>query len=140
MSNRTALPQSQHRLPLHRLLSSAVLAVSLPLAMAACAGPRAADEMPSAAVEPAAAQNPGNVAPGEPSPMPSRPTCNAAPAKASLVGKTADAATVEQAKTSAGGHTVRVLKPGQMITKEYLDGRVNVHVDENNVIVDIGCG
>ncbi|MBW8811101.1 MAG: hypothetical protein JF591_20305, partial [Lysobacter sp.] len=38
------------------------------------------------------------------------------------------------------GHTVRVLKPGQMITKEYMDGRVNVHVDENNVIVDVGCG
>ncbi|ATE74093.1 hypothetical protein CNO08_23670 [Lysobacter capsici] len=60
--------------------------------------------------------------------------------KAALVGKTADAATVERARTQAGGHTVRVLKPGQAITKEYMDGRVNVHVDENNVIVDVGCG
>ncbi|WP_232526385.1 I78 family peptidase inhibitor [Lysobacter capsici] len=57
-----------------------------------------------------------------------------------MVGKTADAATVERARTQAGGHTVRVLKPGQAITKEYMDGRVNVHVDENNVIVDVGCG
>lgn len=135
MSNRTALSQ-----PLHRLLSGALLAVSLPLAMAACADPRPADEMPSAAVEPADAQGASSIAPGEPSPMPSRRTCNAETAKATLVGKTADAATVEQAKVSAGGHTVRVLKPGQMITKEYLDGRVNVHVDEKNVIVDVGCG
>ncbi|MGO1003514.1 I78 family peptidase inhibitor [Lysobacter sp. CA196] len=135
MSNRAAFSQ-----PLHRLLSGALLAVSLPLAMAACAGPRPADEMPSATAEPASAQDASSIAPGEPSPLPSRPTCNAAAAKAGLIGKTADAATVEQAKVSAGGHTVRVLKPGQMITKEYLNGRVNVHVDENNVIVDIGCG
>lgn len=135
MSNRTALSQ-----PLHRLLSGAVLAASLPLAMAACAGPRPADEMPSASVEPAGAQDASSIAPGEPAPMPPRPSCNAETAKATLVGKTADAATVEQAKRSAGGHTVRVLKPGQMITKEYLDGRVNVYVDDKNIIVDVGCG
>lgn len=136
MSNRSAFSQP---LRLHRLLSGALLAVSLPLAMAACAGPRPADEMPSSAA-PAEPQDAGSIAPGEPSPMPPRPTCDATAAKASLIGKTADAATVERAKVSAGGHTVRVLKPGQAITKEYLDGRVNVYVDEKNVIVDVGCG
>lgn len=125
-----------------RILSSLCLAAALPLAMSACAGPRPAAEMPSSAEQSGAAgqaaQEPA--APAQPAPLPPRPSCNAEAAKAGLIGKTADAATVERARAAAGGHSVRVLKPGQAITKEYLDGRVNVHVDENNLIVDIGCG
>lgn len=129
-----------HRTP--RLLSALCLAAALPLAMSACAGPRPAAEMPSSAEASAAAGQTAAepAAPAEPAPLPPRPSCNADAAKSALIGKTADAATVERARAAAGGHTVRVLKPGQMITKEYLDGRVNVHVDANNVIVDIGCG
>ncbi|QWF16882.1 I78 family peptidase inhibitor [Lysobacter capsici] len=143
MSNRIGplFPLRLRHLPAARLLSGAVLAATLPLAMAACAGPRGADEMSSSAPnsdDQGAAVKP--IAVGEPHPMPAPRTCNADAAKAALVGKTADTATVERARTQAGGHTVRVLKPGQMITKEYMDGRVNVHVDENNVIVDVGCG
>lgn len=125
-----------------RLLPALCLAAALPLAMSACAGPRAAAEMPSSAEQSAAAgQTPVEpAAPARPAPPPPRPSCNAEAAKAGAIGKTADAATVERARAAAGGHTVRVLKPGQAITKEYLDGRVNVRVDENNVVVEIGCG
>ncbi|QQP95024.1 I78 family peptidase inhibitor [Lysobacter enzymogenes] len=124
-----------------RLFSALCLAAALPLAMSACAGPRPAADMPSSAEQSAAGQTAAEpAAPAEPAPLPPRPSCNADAAKSALIGKTADAATVERARAAAGGHTVRVLKPGQMITKEYLDGRVNVHVDERNVIVDIGCG
>ncbi|ALN88475.1 peptidase inhibitor I78 family protein [Lysobacter capsici] len=139
MSNRIGplFPLRLRNLPAARLLSGAVLAATLPLAMAACAGPRPTEEMPSSAEQGGAVEP---IAPGEPHPMPAPRTCNAEAAKAALVGKTADTATVERARTQAGGHTVRVLKPGQAITKEYMDGRVNVHVDENNVIVDVGCG
>ncbi|ROU08937.1 I78 family peptidase inhibitor [Lysobacter enzymogenes] len=125
-----------------RLLPALCLAAALPLAMSACAGPRAAAEMPSSTEQSAAAgQTPVEpTAPARPAPPPPRPSCNAEAAKAGAIGKTADAATVERARAAAGGHTVRVLKPGQAITKEYLDGRVNVRVDENNVVVEIGCG
>jgi hypothetical protein len=134
MSNRT---DASH--PLHRLLPMAVLVLSLPLALSACASPRAADEMSSSAGNAAGQSASEPATPTQPTPMPAPPTCNAEAAK-SAIGKTADAATVERARSAAGGHTVRVLKPGQAITKEYMDGRVNVHVDEHNIIVEVGCG
>lgn len=125
-----------------RILPALCLAAALPLAMSACAGPRPAAEMPSSAEQSAAAgQMPVEPAtPAQPTPPPPRSSCNAEAAKAGAIGKTADAATVERARAAAGGRTVRVLKPGQAITKEYLDGRVNVRVDANNVVVDVGCG
>ncbi|MEI2432517.1 I78 family peptidase inhibitor [Lysobacter yananisis] len=124
-----------------RILPALCLAAALPLAMSACAGPRPAAEMPSSAEQSAAGQTPVEPAtPAQPTPPPPRPSCNAEAAKAGAIGKTADAATVERARAAAGGRTVRVLKPGQAITKEYLDGRVNVRVDANNVVVDVGCG
>lgn len=130
-----------------RLLPALCLAAALPLAMSACAGARPAAEMPSSA-EPSSGGSPAvagqtvaePAAATEPAPLPPRPRCDAEAARAALIGKAADAATVERARTAAGGHTVRVLKPGQAITKEYLDGRVNVRVDERNVIVEIDCG
>ncbi|QWP77450.1 Elastase inhibitor AFLEI Flags: Precursor [Lysobacter sp. K5869] len=126
-----------------RFLPALCLAGALPLAMSACASSRPAAEMASSAEQASAAGQTvaEPAAPAQPAPLPPRPSCNADAAKAAgLIGKTADAATVERARAAAGGHTVRVLKPGQMITKEYLDGRVNVHVDERNAIVEIGCG
>lgn len=56
------------------------------------------------------------------------------------VGKVATAAVVEQARKDAGAQTARVLKPGQMVTMEYIEGRLNIHVDERNVIVRVACG
>lgn len=34
----------------------------------------------------------------------------------------------------------RVIRPGLAVTQEYIAERVNVEVDENDVIVRIGCG
>ncbi|MEH6413948.1 I78 family peptidase inhibitor [Pseudomonas sp. CGJS7] len=123
-------------------LAGLLLLAALPLALSACASPRAADSMPSSAEQNAAAGQTAAepAAPAQPAPMPKPPSCNAEAAQAAAVGKSADAATVERIRIAAGGHSVRVLKPGQAITKEYLDGRVNVHVDANNVIVEVGCG
>lgn len=56
------------------------------------------------------------------------------------VGKVATAAVVEQARKDAGAQTARVLKPGQMVTMEYLEGRLNIYVDERNVITRVACG
>ncbi|UHQ23497.1 Elastase inhibitor AFLEI Flags: Precursor [Lysobacter sp. 5GHs7-4] len=67
-------------------------------------------------------------------------SCNADAAKAAAVGKTASADVVERARTDAGAQAARVLKPGQMVTMEYQEGRLNIDVDENNVIVAVRCG
>lgn len=125
-----------------RALSALCLAAALPLAMSACAANRTAAEMPGSAEHAATAGQATTEppAPAQPADLPPRPSCNAEAAKPGLIGKTADAATVERARAAAGGHSVRVLKPGQAITKEYLDGRVNVYVDERNLVVDVGCG
>jgi hypothetical protein len=43
-------------------------------------------------------------------------------------------------RTEFGDRVVRSLKPGQMITMEYLEGRINLQVDDDGVIVAVTCG
>ncbi len=66
-------------------------------------------------------------------------SCNADAAQ-SVTGKAATSDVVEQARTQAGAEVARVLKPGQVVTMEYREGRLNVHVDANNVIESVRCG
>ena len=54
--------------------------------------------------------------------------------------RTRRAEVVEQARIAAGADVVRTLKPGQVITMEYHASRLNLSVDENNVVVDVSCG
>lgn len=70
-------------------------------------------------------------------PAPARCTADAANA---YLGKAADAATVEAARKAAGAERVRTIKPGQMVTMEYLEGRLNVYLDANGRIERITCG
>lgn len=70
---------------------------------------------------------------------PAQATCNHEPAQ-SLVGEMATPANVERARQLAGARIARVLKPGQMVTMEYLEGRLNINVDEKNVITQLRCG
>ncbi|TBR10169.1 MAG: hypothetical protein EPO46_08430 [Lysobacter sp.] len=65
--------------------------------------------------------------------------CHAEDAQ-SLVGQPATASNVELARTRAHADMARVLKPGQMVTMEFREGRLNIHVDANNVITSIRCG
>lgn len=65
--------------------------------------------------------------------------CNAAPAQ-TMVGQVATAANVERARTLAGARTARTIKPGMMVTMEYIEGRLNIDVDEKNVMTHIRCG
>lgn len=66
--------------------------------------------------------------------------CNADAAKPSAMGKVATAAVLEQARIDAGARMSRVLKPGQMVTMEYAEGRLNVDVDDSNTIINLRCG
>lgn len=67
-------------------------------------------------------------------------SCNADAAKPAAMGKVATADVVERARTDAGARMARVLKPGQMVTMEYAEGRLNIDVDVRNVVINLRCG
>ena len=70
-------------------------------------------------------------------PAPGRCTADAANA---YLGKAADAASIEAARNAAGAERVRTIKPGQMVTMEYLEGRLNLYLDASGNIERIACG
>jgi hypothetical protein len=57
-----------------------------------------------------------------------------------LVGQFATLSLVSRAKRRAGASQVRVLRPGQIVTMEFRNGRLNVNVDERNRVVRFNCG
>lgn len=65
--------------------------------------------------------------------------CDADPAR-TLVGQTYSNSVEEQARTLSGSRTVRVLRPGQVITMEYDAERINLRLDGQDVVVSAGCG
>lgn len=74
-------------------------------------------------------------------PMPPQTaSCNAEAAKPAAIGKPATAEVVEQARHDAGARMTRVLKPGQRVTMEYAEGRLNIDVDAHNVVINLRCG
>lgn len=56
-----------------------------------------------------------------------------------MIGKEADEALVRRAQLEATARMVRVLKPGQMVTMEYSDERLNIYVDADNVVQRYSC-
>lgn len=102
-----------------RLLSIASL---LTLSLSACAAP-----VP-----------PPGVRTGGPLP-PQRDPCTADAAGA-YVGQVASDDVVEKARRAAQADVARVLHPGDVVTMEYRTGRLNLEVDERNVIVRLRCG
>lgn len=66
-------------------------------------------------------------------------TCNAGPAQ-SAIGKSSTAKVVEAARVSAGALMVRILRPGQMVTKEFDPERLNLEVDAAGRIIAARCG
>ena len=65
--------------------------------------------------------------------------CNADAARGAI-GKAATPEVVEQARREAGAAIARVLRPGQVVTMEYRGDRLNVDVDEGNVVTGVRCG
>jgi hypothetical protein len=55
------------------------------------------------------------------------------------IGKEADETLVKRAQLEATARIVRVLRPGQMVTMEYSDQRLNIHVDANNRVTSYSC-
>jgi hypothetical protein len=56
------------------------------------------------------------------------------------VGLVADDALVERARIEAGAATVRVLRPGMMITNEVSATRLNLRIDNDRKVLAYSCG
>lgn len=65
--------------------------------------------------------------------------CQPDPGQA-YVGQTASDEVVAQAKAATGANSVRVLKPGMAATMDFRDDRLNLMLDEHDVIVKATCG
>ncbi|UCU98364.1 I78 family peptidase inhibitor [Acidovorax radicis] len=65
--------------------------------------------------------------------------CNAQPAQ-SMVGQNSTATVVESARVRSGAQLARILRPGQIITKEFDPQRLNLDVDANGRILAVRCG
>ena len=65
--------------------------------------------------------------------------CNAQPAQAAE-GQSSTASVVESARARSGARMVRILRPGQMVTKEFDTQRLNLEVDANGRILAVRCG
>lgn len=57
-----------------------------------------------------------------------------------LVGKTIDPTLTEQARRDAGASVARVLRPHQPVTMEYNSQRLNIDVDDHQVVQQVNCG
>ncbi len=106
---------------------SLLLLVSCALPLAACSQPpkNTSEEPPQAVVDPV---------PVGSTDTPCRPE-----AVESLVGKVADAATVEKAVKDSGAKHARVVKPNMAVTMDFREDRLTIHVDAQNRIERIGC-
>lgn len=98
---------------------AATLACTLGFSLGACASAPASDDGGAAAQSTAG--------------------CDADAAR-SVIGQQATPEVLEQARTAAGAQDVRTLAPGQVVTMEYREGRLNVEVDEANVVTAVRCG
>ena len=65
--------------------------------------------------------------------------CNAQAAQFA-VGQNSTATVMESARARSGAQMARVLRPGQMITKEFDAQRLNLQVDANGRILAATCG
>lgn len=84
--------------------------------------------------------------PQRPAPIDVRPVipppggrCDAGPAQSAL-GQSSTARNVEAARVAAGARMARIVRPGQMLTKEYLAERLNLEVNAAGRIVAARCG
>lgn len=56
------------------------------------------------------------------------------------VGAALDASLVERVRVRTGAYIARVLRPGQVVTMEFSDQRVNVEIDAGGKVLRVRCG
>ncbi len=79
----------------------------------------------------------------EPAPPPpmveTRGECGAAQVQ-DRVGREYSPALGEAIRAESGAAAMRVIRPGEAVTLDYRPDRLNVRLDEGDVITEIGCG
>ncbi len=98
----------------------------LSLLLSACSSAPSSDT----AASPAPANAPSADAPKQ---------CDAAAAQWA-VGKAADQALVDKAVSDSGSSSARVIKPGQAVTMDFREDRLNIEVDAANNVTAVRCG
>lgn len=66
-------------------------------------------------------------------------TCDAGSLQ-SQIGQKATPSVMEDLRTRSGSSTARMLRPGQVVTMEYNATRLNLIVDDKDVMTAIRCG
>lgn len=66
-------------------------------------------------------------------------SCDAEKASAA-VGQLATAEIQEQARNAADADSVRTIGPDEMTTREYIQARLNLHVDDSSRVTSATCG
>jgi hypothetical protein len=56
-----------------------------------------------------------------------------------MVGKPFDAALQKDAMAKTGAKLVRVIRPGDVVTKDYRPNRLNIDLDAQDVVVSLRC-
>jgi hypothetical protein len=75
-----------------------------------------------------------------PHPEPARPVvCNAERA-AFAMGRVAKPGLVSRAKHAARARDVRVIRPGQAVTMDFRQDRLNIEVDGRDLVRSVRCG
>jgi hypothetical protein len=124
-----------------RARSLSALLLPAVLALTACQAP-ALDEQDSATAHAQqaaeAAKAPADEA-GKATEAPPVGTCDASQVQ-SLVGQTYTDALGKQAQEDAGANQVRVLKPNDVATMEFLGDRLNIEVDAKGAVSGARCG
>lgn len=65
--------------------------------------------------------------------------CNSRPAQAAI-GHLISSGLLQQVAQVSGARIVRALRPNQAVTKEYSSERINVHVDDKDIVRSVDCG
>ncbi|MDR2871279.1 MAG: Elastase inhibitor AFLEI Flags: Precursor [Xanthomonadaceae bacterium] len=114
-----------------------VLAV---LALAACSGPEPDEQEREVTQAQQAAESAAQLELADTAaPAAYATSCDASQAEG-LVGKAADPDAAEQARIDTGAKEVRILKPDQAVTLEFNGDRLNIEVDEYNIVTSVRCG
>jgi hypothetical protein len=70
---------------------------------------------------------------------PAAGACDTAPI-AWTIGQVADDALVERARVESHSTSVRVLRPGMLVTNDHDGGRLNIRVDNERRVLSVECG
>lgn len=76
---------------------------------------------------------------GDAAPMPSPGACETS-ALAALVGKPFSPALEAEAKARAKVQAVRAIRPGMAVTMDFRPDRLNIDIDDKNVVTGFRCG